>query len=120
MISDDKKIPFNDLKLQFGLIDTEFLSYLQIKSVMKPLLSKEIRNKKDLENKFRGIAIRKGAVSAMYKLLCSAAPDRNSQTKLQWECDIGVPISLPQWDRALTSCTKMSKCVRSKIIQIKI
>lgn len=64
VVSDDKKIPFNDLKLQFGLIDTEFLSYLQIKSVMKLLLSKEI----DLENKLRGIAIRKGTVSAMYTL----------------------------------------------------
>ena len=44
----------------------------------------------------------------MYKFLCYAAPDRNSQTKLQWEHDMGVPIFLPQWDRALTSYTKVS------------
>ena len=68
---------------------------------MKPLLSKEIRNKTYLENK-------KGTVSAIYKLLYSAAPDRNSQTKLQWERDMDVPISLPQWDRALKSCIKVS------------
>ena len=72
VISDGKMIPFNDLKLQFGLMDTEFLSYLQIKSVMKTLLSKDIGNKKDLENILR--AVRKGTASAMYNhyvlLLC--------------------------------------------------
>ena len=62
VISDGKMIRFNYFKLQFGLKDTEFRSYLQIKSVMKPLLSKEIGNEKDLENELRGTAVRKGTV----------------------------------------------------------
>lgn len=42
VISEGKTIPFNDLKLLFGLTDTELLSYLQIKYVMKPLLSSNV------------------------------------------------------------------------------
>ena len=43
-------IPFNELKLQFGLIDTEYVSYLQINFVMEPLLSEELENNIELEN----------------------------------------------------------------------
>lgn len=44
---------------------------MQIKSIMKSLLSKHIDtgNKRDLEDKLMGAAGRKGAVSAMYRLL---------------------------------------------------
>ena len=73
VIRNGNMVPFNELKTQFGLKDSEFLSYLQIKSINRSLLPKglDIGNKRDLEDILMGAAGRRGTVSAMYRFLLS-------------------------------------------------
>ena len=56
----------------------------------------------------------------MYKLLSAMNPCTNLQTKCQWERDMGLPISEAQWNAALRNSTTISKCVRYKMIQLKL
>lgn len=94
----------------------------QIYSITKSLLSKGIQlgTSRELENKLIAAIKRKGTVSTMYKLLSAMNPCTNLQTKCQWERDMGLPISKLQWNTALKNSTTISKCVRYKMIQLKI
>ena len=53
VIRNGNMVPFDELKTQFGLKDSELFSYLQIKSSMKSIPSKglDIGNKIELEDK---------------------------------------------------------------------
>ncbi len=80
----------------------------------------DIGSNRDLEDKLTRVAAKRGAVSAIYKIMLAAAPDSNSLTKLQWEGEISIPITNTQWDAALKNSSKISKCIRYKILQLKI
>lgn len=122
IVDNGKMITFNNLKTQFGLTDFHFLIYNQIYSIVRSLSSRgvELGTAGELENGLVTATKRKGTVSTMYKLLLSSNPCSNLHTKYQWEREIGLPISETQWNAALRNSTTVSKCVRYKIIQLKI
>lgn len=122
IINGKSLVLFSELKKYYGLKETEFLNYLQIKSVLKSLLSQDIKlgDKKDLEDKFKQAVAKRGTVSKIYRLLCNTKLSISHVTKNQWIQDAGVPISAAQWNAAQRKCTNISKCVKYKILQLKI
>lgn len=122
IIYNGKMVGFNDLKTQFGLTDLNFLTYSRLHSIVKTLMSKGVQlgTHTDLENKLITAIRGKGTVSIMYKLLSSVNPCANLQIRGQWERDMGMSISESQWNAALRKSTTISKCVRYKLIQLKI
>lgn len=58
IVKDGDMVPFNELKNMFVLRDVEFLSYLQLRSIIKSLISKNRATglNTDLDIKLKGIA----------------------------------------------------------------
>lgn len=85
---------------------------------MKSLLSKgiDVGNKKDLEDKLMGAAEVQSQQCIGYYVL---PPDSNFQTKIQWEHDMGIPITTTQWEATLKNSTPLvnSNSKNSSFIQ---
>ncbi len=99
VVTDGDIIPFKEIKTQFGLNDSAYLQYFQLKSIFKKFKSKGIMlgSNTVLDSKLRAAAIGRGTVSVIYKLLSLSLPDSTTSTKSQWERDIGSSLTVDQW-----------------------
>uniref|UniRef100_A0A8C6S6I3 Reverse transcriptase domain-containing protein n=1 Tax=Neogobius melanostomus TaxID=47308 RepID=A0A8C6S6I3_9GOBI len=103
LVKDGQIIPFSVLKSQYNLKESKIFQYLQLKSIMKNYLTKGIilASKSILEEKLKTAVNKRGTVSVIYKLLIQSLPDSTTSTKLQWDKDIGFPLTAEQWDTIL-------------------
>ena len=122
IVKDGEMIPFNELKDLYDLRNSDFLIYLQLSSIIGSIRkdNQDIGMKKELDDRFRKITLGKRFVSQIYSLLSLKPADDLETIRQQWESDLALPLSTPQWETILKNTTKLSKCVRYKIIQFKI
>ena len=122
VVRDGDIIPFKEIKIQFGLNDSAYFQYFQLKSIFKNFKFKGIKMGSNivLDSKLRAACTGRGTVSVIYKLLSSSLPDSTTVIKSQWERDIGSSLTADQWDLILKQSTSICSCVRYKIIQFKI
>lgn len=80
------------------MLATEFLSYVQLRSILRVHILKNVNTgcNSDLDNKFRKIATGRRVVSVLCKLLFMASPDSLCHIKHQWEKDLGVAMTNSQ------------------------
>ena len=121
-IFDGKMSPFQDLKEQFGVTESSFLTYAQISSI----INKKCREGSnpascpEWDLQLRKVTVSRGAVSNIYHLLATANCNAYSSVQSAWERDLGISLESSEWDRIWKSALYSSKCVRYKIIQYKI
>ena len=119
--SNGEMLSFNELKKKFGLNNSDTFQYLQIKSIMQSFANIMLADNDSFDIKFRDAVSGSGKVSKIYKLLCCTSSCISSKViKAQWEKDLGINLTSEQWETILRRSNNLSKCVRYKIIQIKI
>lgn len=115
-------LPLTTLKANFGLSGSSFLTYLQLKANLNRLSTqgRAISCHKDLDEKLEAITHGRGVVSKLYRLLFLSSPNCNTSTQLQWQQDLGINLSSSEWDGLWRNSINKSKCVRYRVIQMKI
>lgn len=108
--------------MEYALSDSSFLLYHQVKSTLKCMSSKGIAmgHHNTLDNQLREVALGRGVVASLYKLLGLSSPNNNISIQARWEKDVGAHLTPAQWDSIWKNSMSMSNCVRYKIIQMKI
>ncbi|KAF3852923.1 hypothetical protein F7725_006278, partial [Dissostichus mawsoni] len=114
--------PFTVLMEHFNLNKSLFLSYMQLQSNIKNLTSKGIKIgcHEHLDMNLKRLANKKGMISGIYKLLLTSTANTNLQSQKRWEQDLGITLTPVEWDRIWSNSTSISKCVRFRVIQLKI
>lgn len=88
-------------------------SILQLKLIWKRATEKAI------DNALHNVTARKVQVSSIYKLLNLSTDQSNSALQICWEKDTSGPLTSAKWQRIWKN-SAISKCVRYRIIQLKI
>lgn len=70
--------------------------------------------------KFKDAVSGSGNVSKIYRLLCCIFSKSTASIKAQWKKDLGLHFTTGLWEKNLSCSNHLSKCVRYKIMQIKI
>uniref|UniRef100_H3AM40 Reverse transcriptase zinc-binding domain-containing protein n=1 Tax=Latimeria chalumnae TaxID=7897 RepID=H3AM40_LATCH len=115
-------LDFSVLRQDFGLPQSEFLYYLQLKSCLKkvPNLTPGPLQTSLIVELFQRVRNKKGKVSQIYAMLLNkASPDR-TPSKLQWEKNLGHSISEKGWEEALSSLITAGMDLWLRLIQYKI
>ena len=122
IVKQNKIISFSEFKNIFALNDTVFLQYLQIKSILMEYLTKGILLASDMEtdNKLKEIIKNQGTVSKLYRLIHPSPCNTLNKIKAQWEQDLGKNLTAEQWGTIMRRTNYLSKCIRYKLIQMKI
>ncbi|KAF3835908.1 hypothetical protein F7725_028466 [Dissostichus mawsoni] len=110
----DQTLPFQQLKNQYGLSDSSFLSYAQIASIISTKCKEGAMPASCMEEdqRLKKAIISSGVVSNIYKLLSRAAPNTYSPVQLSWEHDLNISLSALQWNSIWRSAMFSSKCER--------
>ena len=108
IVKDGEMIPFNELKDLYDLRNSDFLIYLQLSSIIGSIRkdNQDIGIKKELDDRFRKITLGKRFVSQIYSLLSLKPADDLETIRQQWESDLALPLSTPQWETILKNTTK--------------
>ena len=120
VLRDGSMLPLTTLKANFGLSGSSFLTDLQFKANLNRLSTQgsSISCHKELDEKLEAIA--HGVVSKLYRLLSFSFPNCNTSNQLQWQQDLGINLSSSEWDGLWRNSINTSKCVRYRVIQMKI
>uniref|UniRef100_A0A667ZNP8 Reverse transcriptase domain-containing protein n=1 Tax=Myripristis murdjan TaxID=586833 RepID=A0A667ZNP8_9TELE len=112
----------NKWNTNYNLNKSCFLQYLQLKSILQKFISQgtTMASNKDLDDKFREIVTNSGTVSKLYKLITLFSCSNMDKVKQQWEHDLGKHLPPEQWNSIIGHTNYLSKCVRYKLIQMKI
>ncbi|KAF3854220.1 hypothetical protein F7725_022275, partial [Dissostichus mawsoni] len=110
----DQTLPFQQLKKQYGLSDSSFLSYAQIASIISTKCKEGAMPASCMEEdqRLKKAIISSGVVSNIYKLLSRAAPNTYSPVQQSWEHDLNISLSALQWNSIWRSAMFSSKCER--------
>ena len=75
---------------------------------------------KNADNKLKEIVTNRGTISKLIRLISLSSCSGVDKVKSQWERDLGKHLPLEQWDSIMRYTNYLSKCVRYKLIQMKI
>ncbi len=83
--SDGDLVNFHELKIKFGLNNSNIFQYLQIKSIMSNFTFRNIAfiNNEFIDNKLKDAVSGRGNVSKLYRLSCSTFSNYNESIKAQ-------------------------------------
>ena len=113
---------FEELKTEFGLPQQHFWQYLQLRH----LLNETFGSSTSLPPKIEIVEIifkifgMGHEASAYYSLLREASDQNGLTSKLPWERDLEITISDDNWIKILRNGKKMSRELRTRLIQFKI
>ena len=122
LLDNGELINFNELKSRFSLNNSNMFQYLQLKSILHSYIDKNISlgNNESMDIKLKDAASGRGTVSKLYKLLNYTFDECNVSIKERWEKDLNVTLTPEQWKLILRRSNYLSKCVRYKVIQMKV
>ena len=118
----DHTLPFQQLKNQYGLLHSSFLTYGQLAAV----ISKKCKDGAtpascpEVDQRLKQASLSSGVVSNIHGLLSKTAPSAYSPVQLAWAHDLNISLSASEWKSVWNSALYSSKCVRLRIIQFKI
>ena len=113
---------FEELKTEFGLPHTCFWQYLQLRHLLTKTFGSPTSPppKIDTVETFFKIFGMGHEASAYYTMLLDASDQGTFASKLPWEKDLGLTFSDGAWAKILRNGKKMSRELRTRLIQFKI
>ena len=68
----------------------------------------------------RDAVIGRGKFSKLYRLISCMSPKCNVSIRANWEKDLKLQLTTDQWETIVSRSNYLSKCIRYKVIQMKI
>lgn len=118
LLHEGEMVPFQQLKTLFNLNNSDSFLYIQLKSIFSTLRLTDTHEYLDsqLQTAINGHK----TVSKLYKLLNYDFFELCTSIMKQWEKDVDIQITKEEWKTILSQSNYISKCVRYKLIQLKI
>lgn len=115
-------LQFAALKAKFRLGNKAFLTYAQLKSILDGISTSgwTIGGHCEIDEKLEVFARGRETVSKLYRLSCLSSSNCNILTQLQWHRDLGINLTSFECKGLWRNSLSMSKCVRYKVMQLKI
>ena len=113
---------FEELRIEFDLPRNHFWRYLQLRDLLRGTfgsLNSAPLKVETVEVIFKIFGLGHEA-SAYYAMLLEVSDKSMIVSKIPWERDLEVTISDGDWVRILRNCKKMSRELRTRLIQFKI
>ena len=113
---------FNQLCLTFGLGNTDFFRFFQLRDFARTYSSQfpQAPPLSGMDLVLQAKSLPKGHVSYLYNLLSPTNDSSVNKSRTGWETELQISISDALWKKALKAVNSSSSCARLSVIQFKV